>query len=628
MGLELTHVLSDERHYGPFLCPICTNLAGLDALVTSSTCSHVFCQICLETWLKRSDKCPLCSQEQRTPPQPLQSSQPVAFRVLSRIHVKCPLQQHHVRCSWKGDYGDLQAHLLSSSAHVVVPPAAEGQVQTVTNDDGTNDKEDNDQVMCDDSFALAKAFKDEANAKFASHNFAQARDLYSKGIHILPSHSADAADSHPEQRLLLATLYANRAATALALEQFWDCRSDCELAIQCDPSYHKAYARRTKACLELGLFDDAVAGLEQACALNPSKSTRFQQDLKRTKQARDQFQTAMVLLSSDGGDPVAAQTILGTLLTNVSKAPVVVVAAARANVLLGQTETAQRLSLQVLRQHPQYAPAYVVRGLSLCWAGDFDGGLKVIREGLRLDPDNEETKVTLRTCKKMQQSIQEARQFVFHRKFEQAVEALGQALENLGSTKAPLYAILHSERAQVHLRLKDFDKALRDAGRAIYARDDLEQAWLIKIQALQGLNRHVEARDDLEDLLQNKWGSNSQAIRKAYEQADFLVRKQQRPDFYKLLGLSPIASLVEIKKQYKVKAMEYHPDKWMSATEEERNKAEHNFKLLGEGLEILSDDFQRQLYDEGYDAHAIRERVAAAQQAAHRPQNYHHGHHH
>lgn len=593
-------------------------------MVTTSTCSHVFCQVCLETWLKRSDKCPLCSQEQRTLPQSLQSSQPVAFRVLSRIHVKCPLQQHHVRCSWKGDYGDLQAHLLSSTAHVVVPPATEGPVQTVTNED-VDDDHDEDQVMCDDSLALAKAFKDEANAKFASHNFEQARELYSKGIHVLPS--PNAADDDPERRMLLATLYANRAAAALALEQYWDCRSDCEVAIQYDPSYHKAYVRRTKACLELGLFDDAVAGLEQACASNPSNAMRFQQDLQRTKQARDQFRTATELLSQ-GGDPAAAQAILGALLTNVSRAPAVVMAAARANVVLGQTETAQRLSLQVLRQHPQYAPAYVVRGLSLCWAGDFDGGLKVLREGLRLDPDNEETKVTLRTCKKMQQSLQEARHFVFHRKFEQAVEAFGQALESLGSTKAPLYAILHSERAQVHLRLKDFEKALRDAGRAIYARDDLEQAWLIKIQALQGLNRNVEARDELEDLLQNKWGSNSQAIRKAYERADFLVRKEQRPDFYKLLGVSPIASLMEIKKQYKVKAMEYHPDKWMSATEEEREKAEHNFKLLGEGLEILSDDFQRQLYDEGYDAHAIRERVAAAQQAAHRPQNYHHGHHH
>ena len=36
----------------------------------------------------------------------------------------------------------------------------------------------------------------------------------------------------------------------------------------------------------------------------------------------------------------------------------------------------------------------------------------------------------------------------------------------------------------------------------------------------------------------------------------------------------------------------------------------------GEGLEVLTDDFQRKLYDEGYDKAAIAERVQAAARAA------------
>lgn len=603
MGLETAHVLSDERHYGAFLCAICTNLCGLDALVTTG-CSHVFCKLCLETWLKRADKCPLCNMEQRNKCPELQSTQPVAYRVLSRIQVHCPLQ--HIHCPWKGDYGDLQAHLLSSTAHTTV---ADGKVQTANDDD--------DEIMCEDKAALAKAFKEEANAKFASNNFQEARDLYSKGIDVL---------GKEEDEQLLATLYANRAAAALQIQGFWECLADAQEAIRLDPTYIKAYSRRTKACLELGRFADAVNELQQGCASNPD-SIILKRELQQTTTVRDKFKEALQLMETENA--ASAHAILSTLLRDNTKAPNVVVAAARANLLLGQTETAQRLTLSVLRRSPQFAPAYVVRGQSLCWAGDFDGGLKVIREGLRLDPDNDETKSILRRCKRMHLCLNEARQFVFHRKFEQAVEAFGQALVDLGSnsTKAPLYAILHAERAAVHLRLKEYEKALRDASRAIYARDDLEQAWLTKAKALQGLGRHEEARDELEDLLRNKWGANSEAIRKAHENADFLLRKVKRPDFYQLMGVSPIASLMEIKKQYKVKAKEYHPDKWVSGTEEQQKEAEHKFKLLGEGLEIMSDDFQRQLYDEGYDAHAIRERVAAAQQAAHRPQNYHHGHH-
>ena len=73
---------------------------------------------------------------------------------------------------------------------------------------------------------------------------------------------------------------------------------------------------------------------------------------------------------------------------------------------------------------------------------------------------------------------------------------------------------------------------------------------------------------------------------------------------------------MEIKSAYKQRALEYHPDKH-TESEEARRAAEEKFKLLGEALEILGDEFQRKLYDEGYDKAAIAERVQAANRAAH-----------
>jgi DnaJ homolog subfamily C member 7 len=601
MGLELSNVLSDERHYGSFLCAICTNLPGLDALVTKH-CGHVFCKLCWETWWKRSHKCPLCSQLQEQMPIMLQSSQPVAFRILKRIHVKCPLQ--HVTCNWTGEYGDLQSHLISSSAHLL-----EGTVSTI--------HEENDETMDEvDPLALAQSFKDEGNSKYSSNYFSEAIELYSKGIDVLHT------SSDSTQRSLLAVLYANRAAGYFQLQKFTECRSDCDLAIQINPTYNKAYSRKSLACIELGLFDDAVTTLEEVCNIAIDSDT-LKKELQKTTELRDNYQRALRIMTDQ---PHEANAILGKLLQTMTSSPVIVIAAAKANLLLGNTETAQRLSLQVLRRFSQYAPGFVVRGQSLCWEGDLQNGIQVLREGLRLDPENEDTKSVLRSCISIQKGLDEARKLVFHRKFQEAITAFDATLNNLGSRgiRAPIYAIIHSERAQVYLRLKNYEKAIRDAGTALYVREDLEQAWLVKTQALQALGRFIEARDELEDLLKNKWGSNSEAIRKAFERADFLVRKEQRPDYYELLGLSSIASLMEIKKQYKVKAMEYHPDKWMTASEEQRKDAEGKFQLLGEALEILSDDFQRQLYDEGFDPEAIRERVAAAQRAAHRSQNHYH----
>lgn len=103
------------------------------------------------------------------------------------------------------------------------------------------------------------------------------------------------------------------------------------------------------------------------------------------------------------------------------------------------------------------------------------------------------------------------------------------------------------------------------------------------------------------------------------------VRKSKRPDMYKELGVTRTATESEIKTAYKQKALQYHPDKWMDKPMEERQNAEKKFKEIGSYLEILTDVFKRQLYDEGYDVEAIEERVKAAQRAAHEnPKNRHH----
>jgi DnaJ-class molecular chaperone len=94
---------------------------------------------------------------------------------------------------------------------------------------------------------------------------------------------------------------------------------------------------------------------------------------------------------------------------------------------------------------------------------------------------------------------------------------------------------------------------------------------------------------------------------------------------YKELGVMSVATESEIKSAYKQRALEYHPDKWMDKPLEDRAKAEKKFKEIGNYLEILTDPFKRQLYDEGYDAVAIEERVKAAQRAAHEnPDRRHH----
>ena len=66
-----------------------------------------------------------------------------------------------------------------------------------------------------------------------------------------------------------------------------------------------------------------------------------------------------------------------------------------------------------------------------------------------------------------------------------------------------------------------------------------------------------------------------------------------KEDYYKILGVSKSASASEIKKAYRKKALQYHPDKNPGDA-----NAEQQFKNAAEAYEILSDQQKRQQYDQ------------------------------
>jgi len=66
-------------------------------------------------------------------------------------------------------------------------------------------------------------------------------------------------------------------------------------------------------------------------------------------------------------------------------------------------------------------------------------------------------------------------------------------------------------------------------------------------------------------------------------------------DYYEILEVAKSASLEEIKKSYREKALRYHPDR---VPAEQKKEAEEKFKELSEAYAILSDAQKRALYDQ------------------------------
>lgn len=66
----------------------------------------------------------------------------------------------------------------------------------------------------------------------------------------------------------------------------------------------------------------------------------------------------------------------------------------------------------------------------------------------------------------------------------------------------------------------------------------------------------------------------------------------EKRDLYEVLGLKKDASIDDIKKAFRKKAMQYHPDKNPGD-----KVAEEKFKEVNEAYEVLSDSDKREKYD-------------------------------
>ena len=64
-------------------------------------------------------------------------------------------------------------------------------------------------------------------------------------------------------------------------------------------------------------------------------------------------------------------------------------------------------------------------------------------------------------------------------------------------------------------------------------------------------------------------------------------------DYYEVLGVDKGADAATLKKAFRKKAMEYHPDR-----NQDNAEAEQKFKEVNEAYEILKDDQRRAAYDQ------------------------------
>ena len=153
-----------------------------------------FCGACVSEWFdgpSASRECPVCkanvfSGHEHSAAvaslalgEPLRIANPLAFRILNHIRVKCPLSEQG--CTWSGGYGEVNDHLTSSDAHIATSPSPASQPRPMSpthasTSDGSTAAGAVAQAPAPSSSrasaeATALALKDQANSQFQSREF-------------------------------------------------------------------------------------------------------------------------------------------------------------------------------------------------------------------------------------------------------------------------------------------------------------------------------------------------------------------------------------------------------------------------------------------------------------------------
>ncbi|EST05379.1 Tetratricopeptide repeat-containing domain protein [Kalmanozyma brasiliensis GHG001] len=128
---------------------------------------------------------------------------------------------------------------------------------------------------------VASNFKSQANDYFKSKRYREALGFYTQAI-----------DASPEDKALLETLYANRAACNLELQNYGAALRDTSAVLGLNPRSEKAYYRATRALLALDRCQDAIDCADHGLGVNSGNDAIRALKVKAESRLKAQAQAA------------------------------------------------------------------------------------------------------------------------------------------------------------------------------------------------------------------------------------------------------------------------------------------------------------------------------------------------
>ncbi|KAI9490545.1 hypothetical protein BDB00DRAFT_837611 [Zychaea mexicana] len=248
------------------------------------------------------------------------------------------------------------------------------------------------------------------------------------------------------------------------------------------------------------------------------------------------------------------------------------------------------------------------------------GALSQLKQCLHYDPEQKQCKKLFRQIKKLDKEINKAQDDFEAKRYATASNKIIGTPSSAGVVSEidePYNALVQeldiTSPLPKRLHIKCYELACKIAAENNKGKQNVIEKWCSATLELQDDNLDALINMGEVKLKQNEFeeavrilekanevsGGQNNRVRHMLQRAQQMLRQSKRRDYYKILDVARDADSRDIKKAYRRKAQEWHPDKYSGDLSKE--EVEKKMADINQAYEVLSDDEMRQQYDNGYD---------------------------
>lgn len=375
--------------------------------------------------------------------------------------------------------------------------------------------------------------------------------------------------------------------------------ADLTSALNLKPDDENALAQRSKLNLRLGHCAEALIDFDKLKQVNGNNKALGQR--KEGEECVMHMSKGHQLFNR--GDYMNARAAFNAAVGVADKSTDLMFKKAECNYWLGDQYEAIADSGKVLKSAPDHMLALELRASAYYTLGELEMAKEHYRQALKYDPEHKSSKDGHKQIKKIQKHMSKAEEAMNRGKHQDAIKQLESIID--ADPEHPTFVMnARVDLAQSYLKLEDWQQAKLQGDQVLQMNPGHIKANRIMGKACMETEQWDEAIRYFQAAVQTSEQENNGQIERSLleelQQAETALKRSKEKDYYKILGVPRKAKAKEIKKAYREKALEYHPDK-VQGSEEEKEAAQKVFTEVAEAYEVLSDEENRSKYDRGED---------------------------